>query len=555
MNTNMDTNRQTNSAFSRLWTDYKWQLLFYLSLGISVFLSGYLLDNKGLPLFSFLKALWFGTFITYVTLHRLSFKLFMPLYLLLQIAVLLFIPAKVMYPGFVYFYLALKNVVNSNPAEGSEVISLIPFRAYVFMFLFVVVSLMTIYTGYKAVKRDRTGALHKVITVILCIVSLFISFRKPVIIGFMKNHPSTLQFYKHSEMRSITYSNNLTVLLCSYFYFIYEENEALKEQMDMSPAWDVIEVNSKYDDYVLILGESASADYISLYGYPVKNSPFMESYAKGKIVKNYYSPAANTINSLSRLLVRQDSLSQKPIIADNLMSLTKAAGFKTYWITAQRKTEAGVNSSVGMIAEKADSCVFVSKDPFWGPNSKDSAVLPVFKQAFERSAKQKRFFVVHLQGSHYIFADRLEEPLHINHYNKDISEYLQTIEQTDKLIGEIYNICKANSNSFSITYLSDHGLSPTSNESLSHGTELSSFHIPFYQISSDDTTLEIIEGRKHGLNFIEGFANWLGIKEKHLDPNYSFLLPSKKDSTALFYDFYDEYVPFSSIEEGVILGK
>ncbi len=545
-----------NNKFMQWIKSKKWDLLFYIFLAITTYVSVHIFDFYNTPFLQLLKLLWFGTFITYVAVNRVSFKLFLALYLFLQVPMLFYLPAKIMYGRFIIVYLAIRSVLNSNPTEGAEVIGLVPANAYFFMGLFAVFSGLTIYFAYKCKQKISHSFSSKVITGALVLISIVLCFKNPYKIYFKKDSQISQAFKERwAQLYSNRFSNNAAIVLGYYYYVAYEENNDIRERMDKPTSWDITTVDSAYKNYILVLGESASADYMSLYGYPVENCIFIKNYGKAKIAMNYYAPAVSTINSLSRLLTRQDSITKEQVYSDNLTELTRKAGIKTYWISAQRKTETGVHSCVGLIAEHSDSCAFVFKDPFWTSSTKDSAVLPVFKKSFEHKTDKTRLFVIHLMGSHYNFADRLSKPLHINHYNQNVSEYLQTIEETDELLHNIYNICVDSGESFSMIYLSDHGQSVMPDETLKHGNTMSAFHIPFFQVSSDDVEQIRFEPRKHGLNFMHGLANWMGIKEKHLDPNYTFFTPSKIDSTALFYDLNEKYIPFSSIEKGVVLGN
>ena len=75
---------------------------------------------------------------------------------------------------------------------------------------------------------------------------------------------------------------------------------------------------------------------------------------------------------------------------------------------------------------------------------------------------------------------------------------------------------------FSMIYFSDHGLCHQEDDK--HGVTLfnqnchSQLHhnIPLFKISSDDTARKEYKAFKSGLNFLEGIANWIGIKNPKL---------------------------------------
>ena len=59
------------------------------------------------------------------------------------------------------------------------------------------------------------------------------------------------------------------------------------KQISQSDNWGKSTLeNSRYDDYVIVLGESARKDYHHAYGYPIENTPFM-SNAKGTLIDGF----------------------------------------------------------------------------------------------------------------------------------------------------------------------------------------------------------------------------------------------------------------------------
>jgi len=143
--------------------------------------------------------------------------------------------------------------------------------------------------------------------------------------------------------------------------------------------------------------------------------------------------------------------------------------------------------------------------------------------------------------------------LHYNYYNANLSSYIQTIEQTDKLLEQIYQTLQAQNHSFSLLYFSDHGLETKDRNSpkasLAHGISKASFRVPFVIINSNDTLHKEVHINKSGYHFIEGFAQWLGIKESSLNSSYNFLSPPS-DTLKVFTG---EYVPFDSLTEDSII--
>lgn len=69
----------------------------------------------------------------------------------------------------------------------------------------------------------------------------------------------------------------------------------------ITPQWQITNVSPKYKNYVLVIGESARRDYHEIYGYPIKNNPFL-SEANGVFVDGFNAVGINTIPALNGTL-------------------------------------------------------------------------------------------------------------------------------------------------------------------------------------------------------------------------------------------------------------
>ncbi|HCR3762697.1 TPA: hypothetical protein ON737_003728, partial [Morganella morganii] len=95
------------------------------------------------------------------------------------------------------------------------------------------------------------------------------------------------------------------------------------------------------------------------------------------------------------------------------------------------------------------------------------------------------------------------------------------LSEINKLMHEQYVL---RGKSYSILYFSDHGLAHRdwyNVITLDQGKQ-SSFHydIPLFKTSSDDNRRHECNSFKSGLNFTNGIASWIGIKNIKLDKNY-----------------------------------
>lgn len=290
-------------------------------------------------------------------------------------------------------------------------------------------------------------------------------------------------------------------------------------------------VDSKYDDYVLIIGESARKDYHHAYGYPVENTPFMSS-ANGVLIDGFTSGGTNTIASLKLMLTKPNTQTWEGNYALNFIDLIKSAGVKTVWISNQGYL-GQFDTPISAIANKSDEKIFLKSGDSLNSNTSDFALLPKFSQIIEQPATGKRFIVLHLYGSHPITCDRLDDyekiyndyQIAAKYYN--VNCYVSSMKKTDEVIKRVYDELLKNKEkshrTFSMIYFSDHGLAQHETETTvdihnSAGKSKRHYDIPLFKISSDDTERHVYQVFKSGLNFTDGIAKWMGIQNALLNP-------------------------------------
>ena len=356
--------------------------------------------------------------------------------------------------------------------------------------------------------------------------------------------------YSLARRANLAFYRNKTFLalsgLCVAFYLLVAEplKEAVSSTvkiidevqklkvMARSSQWGTSTLeDSRYQDYVIILGESARKDYLHAYGYPVEDTPFMSS-AKGILIDGMTSAGSNTVASLRLMLTLPDKQKWEPNYDLSLVDLVKSAGIKTYWLSNQGFL-GEFDTPVAALAAKSDETIFLKKGgSFNSTNYSDFDLLPKFTQVLEDPVQGKRFIVLHIYGSHPLACDRLDDYPKI--FNEQAIEqkydylncYVSSIKKTDDFIKRVYDTLKQNEQrthrSFSLIYFSDHGLCHQEDDK--HGVILfnqnchSRLHhnIPLFKISSDDQERKEYKTFKSGLNFLEGIAHWIGIKNPKL---------------------------------------
>jgi len=205
-----------------------------------------------------------------------------------------------------------------------------------------------------------------------------------------------------------------------------------------------------YDKIVIIIGESASKNHMSIYNYNKLTTPFMSSI--NPYVFNAITPANQTRLAIPLILTNANTSDWNSFFKEpSLVSILNNMGYKTHWLSNQRAR--GKNDTyVASMAHEADEIFFF------------------------------------LIGSHSKYSSRYEKNISLSKNNNTIIDhYDNTIYYTDYIISKIYNHFKSfKDEKILIVYFSDHG-EVVSEEKNGHGFSPSyrdSYEIPFVVYSS-----------------------------------------------------------------------
>ncbi|MBB1199582.1 phosphoethanolamine transferase [Enterobacteriaceae bacterium 89] len=277
--------------------------------------------------------------------------------------------------------------------------------------------------------------------------------------------------------------------------------------------WNIAYDNNKKENIVIIIGESMRADYMSVFGYLLPTTPFLDT-VKGTFYRNYISTASNTFLSLPRTLAL--SSGSQVDMSYNVVNLAKQAGFETFWLSNQGML-GDFDLPTSRISTYSDRQNFLKKGDFESLNTDDNELLPLLKNALSTPGSQHKLVVMHIMGSHPQFSDRLngEKPTFSNP-NHDIASYISTYRKTDSFIKSTYEMLTRRNEPFKLIYFSDHGLSKRDINGtfyLRHGSDMKqNYHVPLLVLSDTDTSRQFIDTPKSAYDFISFFAEEAGIQ-------------------------------------------
>lgn len=291
--------------------------------------------------------------------------------------------------------------------------------------------------------------------------------------------------------------------------------------------WEVIPTSPKYQTTIIIIGESVGKNYMSIYGFHENTTPWL-NHTSGIFFDNYISPAAFTINSLSRSLVM--NYEQDKNLANNIVTLANKAHYETYWISNQGSI--GEHDTLtSVIGHSAQNIKFLKTGKNTAQNKDDYDLLPDINKAIYRN-KQPKIIFVHMIGSHENTCERLFSfpDLYQKKYTKYVSCYLSSINKLDNFLKNIHSTLTDSKSSFSMLYFSDHGLYVNNEKNLvHHRTDIkNNYQVPFILMASDINTHQTIHTSLSAYDFPSIFQWITGIETKNLNTMNPITTQSKQ---------------------------
>lgn len=212
---------------------------------------------------------------------------------------------------------------------------------------------------------------------------------------------------------------------------------------------------------VLVLGESLRSDYMHCYGYPLENTPRLDSLvAQGNLAlfTDAVSCTQSTGGSISEMMAFRTIDTQQEYHKAMLLPIVmKAGGYHTYWLSRQEKYSAYVRT-ISAIAHLSDSTTYITK-------GKDAALLPHLRS--NNTEAPYLFEVLHLYGSHPAYLERYtpefakfttkDLPKSFGDETKDntVMHYVNSVYYADYVASSIIKHYK--DKEAIVIYVSDHG--------------------------------------------------------------------------------------------------
>ncbi len=359
----------------------------------------------------------------------------------------------------------IASIFETNFREISDIMSMIfPWGLFIFM-----ASGLLVYKSSGEIKKMSLK--KRWVPATVCVFLFFSIFILPVLLDRQdKNNPFYIPIYTYdekipffqyyAEIVPVKYPLVIGDIFFAggYFQEMAKINEYSNKIKILPNGIIYNDTLPAYDKIILIIGESANRDNFSLYGYPLKTTPFFDKMSEDTTaIFNYYdhviSPANFTRDALRMTLTYANPFDFTPFSEQkNLLNLAKDAGYSTYWISNQGRFGM-YNSIMNIIAQNADTCIFTSTGK---THIDDLIVVPEIMNVLKTDEKQ--FIIVHLQGSHWVYDNKFDETdTKALGLEGEYIDYDKSIHHTDRVIEQIYRLIKPYDENILIYYYSDHG--------------------------------------------------------------------------------------------------
>jgi glucan phosphoethanolaminetransferase (alkaline phosphatase superfamily) len=296
--------------------------------------------------------------------------------------------------------------------------------------------------------------------------------------------------------------------------------------------------------YVVVIGETSRRANWSLFGYSRDTTPRLDAIKDDLFLFNHVtSNATNTILSVPLTLTRATPATRDVARSEkSVITLLRQAGFETFWISNQERSDALFNP-ISQIAVEADHVSF-PQDMQPGESRLDANLLArLDAQLAGLPAHQKAVIFLHMEGSHFGYKQRYPPAFSLFREGRGaprilperemrlVDEYDNSIYYTDYNLRQIIDrltVCRCTAG---LIYFSDHG-----ERLFDHGLTDSDFGHGFPTVSRQEVEVP--------------FFVWLSSAYQAENPSLVARLKANERSTAELHSLFETIVDMTGVDYG-----
>ncbi|MGL2689965.1 phosphoethanolamine transferase [Helicobacter pylori] len=295
------------------------------------------------------------------------------------------------------------------------------------------------------------------------------------------------------------FSLSLTRGFYSAYLSLFDRQQAIKFYSFLNNLYlpsDYLSSTGDVKNVVLVIGESASRNFMQLYGYSVPNNPLLSQLANEReresnnlfVFSDTISKEAHTSDVFESLLNYSNAETNKPWYHyHNMIDIFKRSHYETFWLEKQIVDEWGITQN--LVSNRSKNRYYI----LGNYGAYDEELVKFYSKNIPSQLKNKNFIVLHLIGSHSWYADRFPKSfakfkpsdlsfsnLHVsNDRDKQIvADYVNSLYYNDFVLNGIFNLFK--DKDAIVFYLSDHAQDIfESGSTYGHSCSKAGLEIPF----------------------------------------------------------------------------
>ncbi|WQX46310.1 phosphoethanolamine transferase [Helicobacter pylori] len=267
---------------------------------------------------------------------------------------------------------------------------------------------------------------------------------------------------------------------------------------------DYLSSTGDVPNVVLVIGESASRNFMQLYGYSVPNNLLLSQLANERereresnnlfVFSDTISKEAHTSDVFESLLNYSNAETNKPWYHyHNMIDIFKRSHYETFWLEKQIVDEWGITQN--LVSNRSKNRYYI----LGNYGAYDEELVKFYSKNVQPQLKSKNFIVFHLIGSHSWYADRFPKsfakfkPSDLSfsnlHASSDrdkqiVADYVNSLYYNDFVLNGIFNLFK--DKDAIVFYLSDHAQDIfESGSTYGHRCSKAGLEIPFMIYVSD----------------------------------------------------------------------
>lgn len=495
--------------FMEQYKNNKWVISYILLLIFCFWQASSLLKiEKGEALMYWIA---FSSFVFYLLLLQINVKLYKASLIFSFLIILIIYPTLALYGAVTQSFIA--SLLYTNQGEATSYLNAIPLSVYLNLLGVLLMVILLIKLPYKRVSSSY-------FTVGIAFYLLFFPTLR-----FIQEGKNAIILNRYNRVSIV----KVPILVGYLSYLVKKDFAEIERDSKLPDKWEILNKDSLLlkDNFIIVIGESVRKDFLQSYGFPINNTPFMDSSARIQF-DNYLSVGSHTVPSLMRTLVNSSEF-PKFSLSDNIVKLSNKMGFETYWVTNQGFI-GFYDTPISKMAMASKHTDVLNGGGYQLSKRMDAMMLPMIDSILAQKTAKPKMVFINMMGSHPFISDRTGGVYDQFILSEDFSNYVQSIKILDDFMSHLYTSLQHTEKSFQLIYLSDHGQYIFPDYHIRHAEGYKQLYdVPLIVWGDDITDVKRIKAYRNGRDFLKLFSELTNLKTSSISDDFQFISEENRD--------------------------